>query len=361
MIERAARRRRASEVPVGTPLAIDRRGRAGAGHGRRRRAAPAAPGAGTAPPRAAPAPPAARPAAAAAPRDASARSSPAWRRSHARRAARRPARARPATGPRGHRRATSSAPRPRAGDAPHRTPPPSRRRRAAGRHARPRCGSAIAALMARSKREIPHYYLAHHHRPAARARRGSSAHNARAAGRPSGCCRPRCCSRRPRSRPREVPELNGFWIDDGVPAERRASTSASPSSLRGGGLVAPAIHDADQLDARRADGARCATSSRAPARGRLRSSEMSDADDHRHQPRRPGRRDACYGVIYPPQVALVGFGRDRRAAVGRRRACSARARRHARRSPPTTAPATATAARRFLAAIDRLLQDPEEL
>jgi pyruvate dehydrogenase E2 component (dihydrolipoamide acetyltransferase) len=45
---------------------------------------------------------------------------------------------------------------------------------------------------------------------------------------------------------REVPEMNGFWLED--------QFSASPAvhlgiaiSLRGGGLLAPAIHDADTL------------------------------------------------------------------------------------------------------------------
>ena len=47
---------------------------------------------------------------------------------------------------------------------------------------------------------------------------------------------------------REVPELNGYWSDGGFRHRRRHPHRRAPSSLRGGGLVAPALHDADHKD-----------------------------------------------------------------------------------------------------------------
>ena len=78
-------------------------------------------------------------------------------------------------------------------------------------------------------------------------------------------------------------------------------------SLRGGGLVAPAIHDADtlplpELMARLKD---LVARTRA---GRLRGSEMSDPTITVTNLGDQGS-ELVHGVIYPPQVALVGFGR----------------------------------------------------
>jgi pyruvate dehydrogenase E2 component (dihydrolipoamide acetyltransferase) len=78
-------------------------------------------------------------------------------------------------------------------------------------------------------------------------------------------------------------------------------------SLRAGGLIVPAIHDADRcslddlmrsLDdlVRRARG------------GALRSSELTDGTVTVTSLGDRGV-DAVFGVIYPPQVAIVGFGR----------------------------------------------------
>ena len=80
-------------------------------------------------------------------------------------------------------------------------------------------------------------------------------------------------------------------------------------SLRGGGLVAPAIHDADRsrpVDELMA----CAPGPRARelAPGRLRSSEMTDSTITVTNLGDQGVEEV-FGVIYPPQVALVGFGR----------------------------------------------------
>jgi pyruvate dehydrogenase E2 component (dihydrolipoamide acetyltransferase) len=77
-------------------------------------------------------------------------------------------------------------------------------------------------------------------------------------------------------------------------------------SLRGGGLVAPAIHDVGdkplaQLMRELADLVKRARA------GSLRSSEMSDPTITVTNLGDQGAQ-TVFGVIYPPQVALVGFG-----------------------------------------------------
>lgn len=78
-------------------------------------------------------------------------------------------------------------------------------------------------------------------------------------------------------------------------------------SLRGGGLVAPAIHDvADKkLDELMGDLTDLVARARA---GSLRSSEMSDPTITVTNLGDQGV-DTVFGVIYPPQVAIVGFGK----------------------------------------------------
>jgi pyruvate dehydrogenase E2 component (dihydrolipoamide acetyltransferase) len=163
---------------------------------------------------------------------------------------------------------------------------------------------AIAAAMARSKREIPHYYLAQ----AIPMRAALDWLQAFNAGR----------SVTQRLLPavlllkavalavREVPEMNGRFID-GVFKPAPTSHVGVAISLRQGGLVAPALHDVadqplDRLMTRLADLVRRARA------GSLRSSEMSDPTLTVTNLGDTGA-DTVFGVIYPPQVALVGFGR----------------------------------------------------
>ena len=51
---------------------------------------------------------------------------------------------------------------------------------------------------------------------------------------------------------REVPELNGHWIDGGFRKGAGIHVGCA-ISLRGGGLVAPALHDADRDGSHDAD------------------------------------------------------------------------------------------------------------
>jgi pyruvate dehydrogenase E2 component (dihydrolipoamide acetyltransferase) len=105
---------------------------------------------------------------------------------------------------------------------------------------------------------------------------------------------------------REVPELNGYWMDGAFTAGAGVHVGCAVS-LRGGGLVAPAVHDADRLPLEALMRALRDVTARARA-GALRSSELTDATVTLTNLGDRGV-EAAFGIIYPPQVALVGFGR----------------------------------------------------
>lgn len=105
---------------------------------------------------------------------------------------------------------------------------------------------------------------------------------------------------------KKVPDMNAVWSEDHVELRREIHLGVA-IALAGGGLVAPAIHNTDtlaldELMARFRD-----LVQRARA-GRLRSSEMSDPTVTVTNLGELGA-ESVFGLIYPPQVALVGFGR----------------------------------------------------
>jgi pyruvate dehydrogenase E2 component (dihydrolipoamide acetyltransferase) len=104
----------------------------------------------------------------------------------------------------------------------------------------------------------------------------------------------------------EVPELNAFWIDDRHQPQEAINIGFA-ISLRQGGLIAPAIYGADLLSVDELMAALRDLITRTRA-GRLRSGEMSDATITLTNLGDLGV-EAVFGVIYPPQVALVGFGK----------------------------------------------------
>lgn len=163
---------------------------------------------------------------------------------------------------------------------------------------------SIAAAMSRSKREIPHYYLADE----IIMEKSLTWLTARNAQR----------SITERVLPavlllkavglaaQRYGEFNGFWRDDGFQPATGVHVGVG-ISLRGGGLVAPAIHDVPdkKLDDLMGD----LTDLVARARSfSLRSSEMSDPTITVTNLGDQGV-DTVFGVIYPPQVAIVGFGK----------------------------------------------------
>ena len=111
----------------------------------------------------------------------------------------------------------------------------------------------------------------------------------------------------PASLPRlQLPELNGFWED----AHFRPGDGVHVGwaiALRGGGLVAPAIRDADKRSLDELMAAMRDLVQRARSFG-LRSSELSDPTVTVTSLGDRGA-ETVLPIIYPPQVAMIGIGR----------------------------------------------------
>ncbi len=104
----------------------------------------------------------------------------------------------------------------------------------------------------------------------------------------------------------DVPEMNGHWVDGGFrPAQR--SNVGFAVAIPGGGLVAPALLDAHGKGLPVLMGELRELVGRARA-GTLRSSELGDATITVTSLGERGGVGAVFGLINPPQVALVGFG-----------------------------------------------------
>jgi pyruvate dehydrogenase E2 component (dihydrolipoamide acetyltransferase) len=163
---------------------------------------------------------------------------------------------------------------------------------------------AIAAAMSRSKREIPHYYLSHDidlaaasawleqtnavREPAQRLLMGALFLKAVALAL------------------RKHKAFNGFYGEGGfTPSE--AVHIGTAVSIRGGGLVAPAIHDTDQLDLDAIMAKMRDLVARVRA-GTLRSSELADPTVTVSSLGERGV-EGMYSIIYPPQVAILGIGK----------------------------------------------------
>ena len=156
---------------------------------------------------------------------------------------------------------------------------------------------------------------------------------------------------------REYPQLNGYWRD-GAFQPGEGIHLGTAISLRQGGLIAPALHDVAGQPLPQLMQALGDLVQRARA-GSLRSSELSDATLTVTQLGEQGV-DSVFGVIYPPQVALVGVGRIvERPWVEAGALCVM----------PSVVLSLAADHRvsdghygaRFLAEVRRLLQNPEQL
>jgi pyruvate dehydrogenase E2 component (dihydrolipoamide acetyltransferase) len=104
---------------------------------------------------------------------------------------------------------------------------------------------------------------------------------------------------------RQVPELNGFWTEGRFQPGSGIHIGFAVS-MRGGGLVTPAIHDVDQLSLDHLMARLTDLIPRART-GRMKSSELTDGTCTLTSLGDLGVA-AVWGVIYPPQVALVGTG-----------------------------------------------------
>jgi pyruvate dehydrogenase E2 component (dihydrolipoamide acetyltransferase) len=333
-----------AKVPVGTPLAIIRE--EGAPTAAEAPAGPPPPVAPVAapPPVPAPAPPVAPPALP----DAAVRATPVARKLAAELSV--DLASVTGTGPGGRiqerdvREAAAAVARTAAAAQP--TPPVDRQAR---------MRQAIAAAMARSAREIPHFHLLttiEMSRALAwlvelNAKRSVAdrllygALLIKAVARAVGA----------------VPELNAVWANGTVVPKPDVHVGVA-ITLRGGGLVAPALHHTDRLSLDELMQQFRDLVQRARA-GSLRSSELADPTITVTSLGEQGV-ETVFGLIYPPQVALVGFGKivERPWAVD------------GQVVPRPLVAASLAADHRvvdghrgsvFLATIDRLLQEPSEL
>jgi len=165
---------------------------------------------------------------------------------------------------------------------------------------------AIAAAMSRSKREIPHYYL-NETVPMRKALNWLAAANEKRSI-TERLLMPVLQLKAVAMALKKHPDMNGFYLNDAHRPSRTIHVGVA-ISLRQGGLIAPAIHDVAEksLDQLMRDLSDLVRRARA---GSLRSSEMSDPTITVTNLGEQGV-EAVYGVIYPPQVALLGFGRAR--------------------------------------------------
>lgn len=214
--------------------------------------------------------------------------------------------------------------------------------------------AAIAAAMDRSNREIPHFYvirtidlqlmmtwLAHANMERTVTRRLLPA---------------AVFIKAVASTLTDVPELNATWNDG-----RRLSSDINIGfiiSLRGGGVMVPSIVHADTQSIDEIMATLNDLIPRARAM-RLRSSEFGTATVTVTS-LGDGGADEVLGLIYPPQVAIIGFGgiRDRPVAVDGM--CTV----HPTVRVSVGGDHRATdglVANRFLSLLDQRLQDPESL
>jgi pyruvate dehydrogenase E2 component (dihydrolipoamide acetyltransferase) len=162
----------------------------------------------------------------------------------------------------------------------------------------------IAAAMARSKREIPHYYLAEDI-PLAVATAYLAERNAGRSVTERLLLAPLLVQAVARAVQR-YPEFNGFFRD-GAFVPGPGVHCGVAIALRGGGLVAPALHDVPSRDIATLNRALLDLVQRARA-GSLKASEVADPTITVTSLGEQGVR-SVFPIIYPPQVAIVGFGR----------------------------------------------------
>lgn len=163
---------------------------------------------------------------------------------------------------------------------------------------------AIASTMSKSKRDIPHYYLKTEINMANALEQIDLLNKDRSLS--SRILPAALYLKAIASACAFVPEMNGHWIE-GVFHPSKVVHVGVAISLRQGGLVAPAIQHVEEKSIDEIMKHLLDLVDRART-GKLRSSEVSGATITLTNLGDQGV-ETVFGVIYPPQVSLVGFGR----------------------------------------------------
>lgn len=214
---------------------------------------------------------------------------------------------------------------------------------------------AIGSLMSRSKKEIPHYYLATTLDLATAMAWMQSQNQQRPVS--SRLVPSALLLKATALAAKETPEMNGFFTRGTFHPSTNVHLGVAVA-LRHGGLVAPALHDAQTLTLDELMEQLRGLVSRARA-GRLQRAEMADPTITVTNLGDLGV-ESVYGVIYPPQVSMVGFGKvleqpwAHNGMLGIRHTVTATLSADHRVSDGLRGG-------RFLSRIDELLQRPEEL
>lgn len=214
---------------------------------------------------------------------------------------------------------------------------------------------AIGALMSRSKKEIPHYYLSTTLDLAAAMAWMQAANQQRPVS--SRLVPSALLLKATALAAKEEPDMNGFFTKGAFHPSSAVHLGVAVA-LRHGGIVAPAVHHADTLSLDQLMDQLRDLVGRARA-GRLQRAEMADPTITVTNLGDLGV-ESVYGVIYPPQVAMVGFGKvleqpwAHNGMLGIRHAAIATLSADHRVSDGLRGG-------RFLARIDELLQAPEKL
>lgn len=155
---------------------------------------------------------------------------------------------------------------------------------------------------------------------------------------------------------KDFPELNAFW-DNGLQIKKDINMGFV-ISLRTGGIIVPTIH---QADLKSCDDIMKALNDIIPrARAmKLRSSELSDSTITITN-LGEGGADSVFGVIYPPQVAIIGFGSIAEQPFAENGMLGIRSVVHVTLAADHRASDGLTGSR-FLISLNKQLQNPESL
>lgn len=161
---------------------------------------------------------------------------------------------------------------------------------------------AVASAMSRSKREIPHYYLETKIDMKHSLEWLSEANKQRSVA--DRLLLPVLLIKAVAKALKDAPGLNGWWVND---LQLKSTINVGfVVSLRTGGIIVPTIYDADKKTLDELMRTMSDIVPRAKSL-KLRSSELAGSSITITSLGDDGA-EIVYGIIYPPQIALVGFG-----------------------------------------------------